>query len=330
MDQLIEPAKIYSNQVQMRTVGNNPAELLPFVFASHKDKDTLAFSLPPLFDDSAHDPDTGQAIQHMVFTSRPQAWWRVHKQNALFYNGMARGQHRGSMSIATGVCVDSVTEAQRVDDMFKDIQAYVETVRAPKWKRTINQTLVAQGKPIFAKTCSGCHGTYADDRSNDAQDTYPNLLIPLNVIGTDPFIARINEYSPNVFNWYNQMFYGKVTPFVFDNPCGKGYIAPPLDGIWAMAPYFHNGSVPNIELVLNSTKRPKYWKRVDYDSTHIDEQALGWPFVQVTYPQWLALPTEQKYIYDTTYLSQGNGGHTFGDNLTDAERRAVIEYLKTL
>jgi hypothetical protein len=35
-------------------------------------------------------------------------------------------------------------------------------------------------------------------------------------------------------------------------------------------------------------------------------------------------------IYDTTYWSQSNAGDTFGDHLTDAERRAVIEYLKTL
>jgi cytochrome c peroxidase len=38
---------------------------------------------------------------------------------------------------------------------------------------------------------------------------------------------------------------------------------PPLDGIFATAPYLHSGSVPTVELVLNSKARPKYWKRVD-------------------------------------------------------------------
>ena len=39
---------------------------------------------------------------------------------------------------------------------------------------------------------------------------------------------------------------------------------------------------------------------------------------------------ERKMVYDTTYWSQTNTGHLFGDHLTQEERRAVIEYLKTL
>jgi hypothetical protein len=109
-----------------------------------------------------------------------------------------------------------------------------------------------------------------------------------------------------------------------------GYVAPPLDGIWATAPYLHNGSVPTLELVLDSAARPTYWKRVDYDSTHFDEQALGWPFIELPYGQDDAPQNEIKYVYDTTKWSQSNRGHTFGDHFTHAERRAVLEYLKTL
>jgi hypothetical protein len=35
-------------------------------------------------------------------------------------------------------------------------------------------------------------------------------------------------------------------------------------------------------------------------------------------------------VYDTARPGQGNGGHTYGDDLTEDERLAVIEYLKTL
>jgi hypothetical protein len=35
-------------------------------------------------------------------------------------------------------------------------------------------------------------------------------------------------------------------------------------------------------------------------------------------------------VYDTSRPGQGNGGHTFGDKLSEDERKAVIEYLKTL
>jgi hypothetical protein len=87
--------------------------------------------------------------------------------------------------------------------------------------------------------------------------------------------------------------------------------------------------VPTVGLVLNSRARPTYWKRKDLDSTHFDEDALGWPW-DATGPQADAPEAERKLIYDTTYWSQSNAGHPFGDHLTDAERRAVIEYLKTL
>ena len=136
-------------------------------------------------------------------------------------------------------------------------------------------------------------------------------------------------HSPEFVDWYNGSFYGQITPAVPDDPF-PGYMPPPLDGIWATAPYLHNGSVPTIELVLNSTARPAVWKRVDLDDTHYDEDALGWPWEAPPYSQADAPVEEQKFIYDTSYWSQTNTGHTFGDALTDSERRAVIEYLKTL
>jgi hypothetical protein len=109
-----------------------------------------------------------------------------------------------------------------------------------------------------------------------------------------------------------------------------GYVAPPLDGIWATAPYFHNASVPTIELVLDSSARPTYWKRVDYESTNYDWDTLGWPYEVLDHGQDTASVSERKYIYDTTKPSHGNGGHSFGDDLDAQQRAAVIEYLKTL
>ncbi|MBI3782348.1 MAG: hypothetical protein HY270_02995 [Deltaproteobacteria bacterium] len=75
----------------------------------------------------------------------------------------------------------------------------------------------------------------------------------------------------------------------------------------------------------------KLWeKRVDLDSTHFDEEALGWPYVEVPYSQAEAPVSERTMVYDTTYWSQSNEGHPFGDHLTTSERRAVLEFLKTI
>jgi hypothetical protein len=102
-----------------------------------------------------------------------------------------------------------------------------------------------------------------------------------------------------------------------------------LDGIWITAPYFHNGSVPTIEAVLNSKLRPTYWTR-DFgqesssgDSSKYDYEKLGWQFQALR-------AADNKYIYNTTLPGYGNYGHRFGDQLSEEERMAVIEYLKTL
>jgi hypothetical protein len=85
--------------------------------------------------------------------------------------------------------------------------------------------------------------------------------------------------------------------------------------------------------VLNSKTRPKIFTRsfkTDLDA--YDSEMVGWK-VQVLdkAPDAASMkPIEFRRIYDTSQPGRGNGGHTFGDHLSDTERKAVIEYLKTL
>jgi mono/diheme cytochrome c family protein len=71
------------------------------------------------------------------------------------------------------------------------MQAYIGTLTAPVYKRPIDATLATQGKTVFTATCAGCHGTYDAVATNDTSDTYPNLLFPLDIIGTDPTVANM-------------------------------------------------------------------------------------------------------------------------------------------
>jgi mono/diheme cytochrome c family protein len=318
--------RVLGPRTQMRTIGMNPAELFAVILMVHHDRDTLAWSDAELAPFVARDRQ-GAPIADPRLTSDPPPWWRVHKKHALFYNGMARGDHRGTMALATSVCVDDVARAGEVDAQFVDIQAYVASLRAPRWPRGIDAARAEQGRVVFARDCAGCHGTYAE---RDEDESYPNLLIPLEVIGTDPAVAEAGVvHAPELVAWYNGSFYGRITRMVPNDPF-PGYMPPPLDGIWATAPYLHNGSVPTVELVLNSRARPAVWRRVDLDSRHVDEEALGWPFVRLDVPPDAVPEAERTLVYDTSHWSQSNAGHTYGDHLTDAERRAVIEYLKTL
>ncbi|MBX7084552.1 MAG: hypothetical protein K1X88_35430 [Nannocystaceae bacterium] len=300
--------------IQMKTIGTNPADEVAVVLAAHRDRDTLAWS------DTPHTP-----VPDLVAPVDTPPWWRTKKKNGLFYNGMARGDHRGSMMFASSLCTDTVEEAQEILAYFEDIRAYIATMEAPVYPLSIDAALAAEGAKVFADTCAGCHGTYAD---SDELDSYPNLLFELDVIGTDPLVASYAASSP-LIEWFNGSVYGGVTTLSPDDP-GIGYVAPPLDGIWATAPFFHNGSVPTIELVLDSTARPQRWKRVDYDSSHFDADAIGWPWVEVPYGWDEAPVDERKHIYDTTLDGHHATGHDFGDHLDADERRAVLEYLKTL
>jgi mono/diheme cytochrome c family protein len=300
----------------MRTVGTNPAEMIAITLVSHRDRHTLEWSDEALYD-----------LPQQGIPSDVPPWWRAKKKNALFYNAMARGDHRGTMMLATSLCTDSVPEAEQVVSHFADIQAFIRSIEAPKYPFAIDAELAAEGKPVFEANCGPCHGTYGE---TDDVETYPNLLLPLEVVGTDPVVAEGGTlWAPFLVEWYNESFYGSVTRMEPDDPF-PGYVAPPLDGVWASGPFLHNGSVPTIELVLDSTRRPTYWRRLDYDSTHFDQYALGWPFEALDHGQDQAAPEDAKYIYDTTLFGHASGGHNFGDHLTDAERRAVLEYLKTL
>lgn len=332
LDKLLERAAVVGPATKMRTVGHNPAEQLAVTLMVHHDRNTLAWSDVPYSDFVPRNHDGSARTQDNTITSDPGPWWRVSKKNALFYNGMARGDHRGTMALATSVCVDDIETATVVDQLFVDIQAYILSIEAPVYTRNIDAALADTGKQIYERDCAACHGSYVTAAESIAgmEDTYPNLLIPLDVIGTDPVVAEAGVvHSPELVDWYNDSFYGQITKMVPNDPF-PGYMPPPLDGIWATAPFLHNGSVPTVELVLNSKARPAVWKRVSQDSTVFDEVAMGWPYIEVSGRQSDADALEQKFIYDTGYWSQSNAGHIFGDHLSSDERRAVIEYLKTL
>ncbi len=301
--------------IQTETIGTNPADNVAVILASHRDPQTLAWSDEQLI-----------PVDPPVVPVDTPPWWRVKKKGGHFYNGMSRGDHRGTMMFASSLCVDTTEKAEEMLGYFNHIRAFLESIEAPAYPWAINEELAAEGEEIFECACAGCHGTYDDDPE---LETFPNLLIPLEVIGTDSLLgdAAADDLGTLV-EWFNSSWYGDVTQLTVDEPF-IGYTAPPLDGVWATAPYLHNASVPTLELVLDSTKRPDFWRRVDYDSTNYDRDALGWPW-EATGGQDTVPPSERRHIYDTTNLGYDNGGHTFGDHLTASEREALLEYLKTI
>jgi mono/diheme cytochrome c family protein len=315
LQKFVERAAVMAPYARMETVGSNPADMFGVVLASHREPETLEWLAEP-----------HTALPQIPLPIDTPPWWRVKKKHGLFYNGMARGDHRGTMMFASSLCTDTVGEMHEILAYFNNVNAFIRSLEAPKYPFAIDEELAASGEVVFLANCAGCHGTYGE---TDADDTYPNLLFPLDVVGTDPLMSRASSELPTLADWWDASPYGSTTEIAPNEPW-PGYVAPPLDGIWATAPFLHNGSVPTLELVLDSSRRPTYWRRVDYESTNFDEERMGWPYVEL--PDKPAdMPAEDaKHVYDATLLGHWNTGHEFGDHLESSQRRAVIEYLKTI
>jgi mono/diheme cytochrome c family protein len=249
------------------------------------------------------------------------AWWLLKKKKTMYYTGGTDARSARSIMQFMMSPLNLPSDFERAEPDFKDILAYLLTIEPPKYPLPIDAELAGKGEAIFTKTCSRCHGIYGE------KWTYPNKIVPLETIGTDR--RRFDGITAKFGDYYNKSWFAEHSKSTVTD----GYQAPPLDGVWATAPYLHNGSVPTVYHVLNSKARPKVFTRsfrTDLDS--YDAQKLGWKVEvrdQAPDPKTTA-PLEFRKVYDTSKPGRGNGGHTFGDHLTDAERMAVIEYLKTL
>ncbi len=272
-------------------------------------------------------------------------------------------------------------------------------------------------KPLGGNgSCASCHGAYSPRYVNDpdfledpALEGVAGHISPLEVIGTDT--ARSDMLTPtlraawatsyfgypdNTEGWVSPEEKDPLTELLDDmyplsmrpkGVCGWqqdviGYQAPPLYGVWATAPYLHNGSVPTLEQLLDSSQRPAIWQRKlqeigpvkGFDqrmSVAFDYERVGWKhdalscgdlpgdpslncnpadeespsmmqalenFLHntINFTGYIGIPDpapgsiDKRLVYDSRILSNGNGGHTFSDVLTEQERAAIIEYMKTL
>jgi mono/diheme cytochrome c family protein len=284
--------------------GVNSSDRLAALLMAHRNPQTLEWS------------DTAVlAIPDAVIPSDVPAWWLLKKKNALFYNGFGRGDFTRLMMLCNILTLKDSAEATEVYGHFGHMLAYIRSLQPPAFPAAITPQLAARGRKVFAGNCARCHGSYG------AGGEYPNLLIPASIIQTDSLLCSSNQQAKPLLNWFGNSWFSQGS-----NPArlipSNGYVAPPLDGVWITAPYLHNGSVPTIEAVLNSKLRPDYWTR-DFEKPVYDYEHLGWKYEARAAP-------DGKKVYNTKLPGYSNSGHYFGDDLADDERRAIIEYLKTL
>jgi len=219
-------------------------------------------------------------------------------------------------------------------------------------------------KAIFASTCAGCH--------KPGNQT----IYPVAKLGVDPNRTLVNTSvsryglaalvveACSIYGLNNQGQAGadwcvpkgdwqtRLDEYFRDTPRRvaegtNGYKADVLHGIWAQAPYLHNGSVPTLGQLMCPSTRPVRFLR---GNLFYDEALVG--FEWLNHPGARYTPGESMLVkeYDTTVPGKANTGHTFGAALCPdttgldpvADRKAIearllesrvgalLAYLKTL
>ncbi len=247
------------------------------------------------------------------------AWWHFRKKQRLYYDGFVPRGHRALMQFLL-VPANGPERFRQWEEDYRAIEAYLESLQPPRYPYAIDAALAAEGQQIFQRRCASCHGRYDADQRH-----YPNKIVSLELVGTDRVrwdALQSDHRQHYATSWFND--YGgekvEVQP--------AGYIAPPLDGIWATAPYLHNGSLPTLWHLLHADQRPVVWRR---RNDRLDREKVG---LQITtygqLPPTAKSLSQRREYFDTRRFGKSAAGHLFPEKLDPAEKRALLEYLKTL
>jgi hypothetical protein len=255
--------------------------------------------------DSNRDPSVGNSDMEPI-------WNRAgRKGHLLHWDGLNDSPAEVVLSGAIG---DGATWRTLPSNYLDRLQAWLEHLPAPNYPypENVDAALAAKGEATFRNLCADCH-TFGGK--------WTGTVIPAADVKTDS--NRLAMWSQEAADIYNR--YPPDAPWKFQHFQKRdGFVATPLDGLWLRAPYLHNGSVPTLEDLLKPAKdrTKQFYRGYDvYDRRSVGFVHLGKEAARVG------------SLYDTAVTGNGNGGHEgtkYGTELSDQEKKALVEYLKTL
>lgn len=252
----------------------------------------------------------------------PSVWNQAPREGLHLHwdgNNTSVRERNFSAAMGAGATPDSVDVAR----MFR-IEAWLRTLPPPSYPFVVDAARARRGAAIYRQYCYRCH---------DFQGAEVGTVIPLDQIGTDRH--RLDSYTP--FLRDAQKVYTAGRPWAFTHfSKTDGYANLPLDGVWARAPYLHNGSVPSLwDLLTPAEQRPKVFTR---GSDVYDQERMGFAHQVLTgardagYRDLRGEPYRgREFVFDTAEIGNANTGHTgpaYGTQLGDDDKRALIEYFK--
>jgi processive rubber oxygenase RoxA-like protein len=287
------------------TNGTTNAVMFGVVLMAYRDANLVVHRDRPLPKMAHHDMDA-------------PPWWHFKRKKMIYIDGFAEKGPRGLMQFML-VPQNGPEKFRLWENDFRDVFAYISSIEPPKYPYLIDEKLAERGKLAFNSVCAECHGTYGTGGS------YPERRVAIDEVKTDR--VRLNALTPAHRNAYGQSWFTHFGNLENVND-PDGYVAPPLDGAWASAPYFHNGSVPTLWHVLHPSERPAVWRRKNntYDSNRVGPQIESFDDL----PPDAKDGWRRRQYFDTRAFGKSASGHDFPSALTEGEKQAVLEYLKTL
>lgn len=179
------------------------------------------------------------------------AIWQIDPTGYANWDGTIRGFAR---ALTSSMAV--VGDPAKIDlSANAQIQGFLGKLPAEPYPFSIDEPARRRGKATYEASCAGCHAAPAGRKRND-------LVFD---VGTDPLRAQaIGTLSAGLLTkvvmsicpqTQAECAFGAEGPIV-DPSAHRGYVAGPLNGVWAVAPYLHNGSVPTLRQLLVPSLRP--------------------------------------------------------------------------
>ena len=193
---------------------------------------------------------------------------------------------------------------------------FVKDLPPPVYPFGVDGAKALTGKPIYEATCAGCHDKSPGkgfDVKTDMNRANGLTEESRKALGS-AMLASCGTHAATEAQCKVSIDAAVTTP--------RTYLAPPLDGIWARAPYFHNGSVPTLaQVLMPAAKRQEIAATFVRGNTAYDKDQVGFDWKK---------RGPNTAIFDTSKEGFSNRGHEFGLDLSASDRSALLEYLKTL
>ena len=280
--------------------------------------------------------------------------WGMKETAWLHYNANTNSvvERNIGQALGLGATYDTKSfETTVVIENTRDLEWMAYKLTPPAWPEElfgeIDAQKASQGKPLYEQNCARCHDvyektgeglnnyqTFALDEIGTDRNQAENFHYPLTLNGKQASFAEetgkvLDQIKSAYYKSYNiapdeqKKWEGNRTPIIWRDGLAtaqnqKAYAARPLAGVWATAPYLHNGSVPTMYALLQPvSERPTefYVGNREYDPKNMG---------------YLTTPGAISFKLETTRDGNSNRGHEYGTNLKDDERYALIEYIKSL